>query len=106
MPSRRDYDRNYIRAIIDDERKLRVAKYVGEDRWQLMHNPRRSIGARDVYPFDLNLIMFLLTIIAVQDPQGDRDITITQEQYQYDIERRGGSNKKIKNKRYKKSKRR
>ena len=101
------FERGYIRAIVDDENKLRVAKYIGNERWAPMNNLNRKIIAREVYGFNLNLIMFLLTLIAVQDRRGYRDITITNDQYKAEIElHHGGSNKKIKNKRYKKSKRR
>ena len=51
--------------------------------------------------------MFLLTITTAQDHEGMRDITISVNQYTSEIKGHyGGSNKKIKNKRYKKSKRR
>ena len=71
-----NYGLGYIRAIMDHgSDQLHVAKYIGRDEgWSLIRDPRISVVRPGrVFPFNLNLIMFLLTMTAAQDPTGIRD---------------------------------
>ena len=62
-----------IRAIVDDENNIRVAKYLKRsETWSSIYN-LRPCSIERVLPFNLNLIMFLLTMTAAQDPTGIRD---------------------------------